>query len=64
LEPRISPELDKRHMLGEHETALYMSMIGAVVAFGRMDIFASTVTVSGFRYPKISVKLRTEIPDY
>jgi hypothetical protein len=52
LEPGDHPELDTSPLLGQHETALYMSMIGAMqwaVALGRIDIFAATMTMSGFR---------------
>ena len=52
LEPGDHPELDTSPLLGPHETALYMSMIGAMqwaVALGRIDLFAATMTMSGFR---------------
>ena len=52
LVPGDHPEIDDSDFLGQHETSIYLSMIGAMqwaVALGRIDIFAAVMTMSRFR---------------
>ena len=52
LEPGDHPELDESRMCSDDERSKYMRLIGDMqwaVSLGRIDIYAATVALSGFR---------------